>query len=64
MFLSAVIKSGLGILLDNPIFVEGEQKKALNIIKTNFTYSYEEIYQAYQDSYAYSITAITAGLAD
>ncbi len=63
MSLSAIIKSGLGILLDNPIIVEGAQKKALDIIKTHFTYSSEEIYQAYQDSYSYSITAITAGLA-
>jgi len=63
MSLSAIIKSGLSILLDNPILVEGAQKKALDIIKTHFSYSSEEIYQAYQDSYAYSITAITAGLA-
>ena len=39
------------------------KKKALHIIKTHFSYSSEEFYQAYQDSYAYSITAITAGLA-
>jgi hypothetical protein len=37
-------------LLDNPILVEGAQKKALDIIKTHFTYSSDEIYQAYQDS--------------
>jgi len=48
MSLSAIIKSGLSILLDNPIIVEGAQKQALEIIKTHFTYSSEEIYQAYQ----------------
>ncbi len=63
MSLATVIKTGLSILLDNPILVEGAQKKAIDIIKSHFTYSSEEIYQAYQDSYGYSITAITAGLA-
>ena len=63
MSLSAIIKSGLSILLDNPIIVEGAQKKALNIIKTHFTFSSDEIFQAYEDSYSYSITAISAGLA-
>ena len=63
MSISTFIKTGLSILLDNPIVVEGAQKKAIEIIKTHFTYSADEIFQAYQDSYAYSITAITAGLA-
>ena len=63
MSISTIIKTGLSILLDNPIIVEGAQKQALEIIKTHFTYSADEIFQAYQDSYAYSITAITAGLA-
>ena len=63
MSLSAVIKTGLSILLDNPILVEGAQNKALDIIKTHFTYSSDQLFQAYQDSYSYSISAITAGLA-
>ena len=63
MSLSTIVKTGLSILLDNPILVEGAQKKALSIIKSHFTFSSEEIFQAYEDSYSYSITAITAGLA-
>ncbi len=41
MSLSTVIKTGLSILLDNPIIVEGAPKKALAIIKEHFTYSSE-----------------------
>ena len=61
--LSTVIKSGLSILFENPIIREGAQKKALSIIKSHFTFSSDEIFQAYEDSYSYSITAISAGLA-
>ncbi len=63
MSIPTIIKTGLSILLDNPILREGVQQKAIEIIKTHFCYSSDEIYQAYQDSYAYSITAISAGLA-
>jgi hypothetical protein len=39
------------------------KKKLYLLLKTHFTFSSEEIFQAYQDSYSYSITAITVGLA-
>jgi len=57
MSLSTVIKTGLSILLDNPILVEGAQKKALAIIKTHFTFSSDEIFQAYEVSSLNSVEA-------
>jgi hypothetical protein len=39
MSLSAIIKSGFSILLDNPILVEGAQKKEVLQNQTNLTVS-------------------------
>ncbi len=61
MPLPTLIKSGLSTLFSD-IIIENSSK-AFSILHEHFTFRADEISKAYQDSYGYSITAITVGLA-
>jgi serine/threonine protein kinase len=53
-------------LLDSPAIVDiasQDEKKAVKIIKKHFTFSAEQISDAYQNSYRYALTVVCLGLA-
>jgi serine/threonine protein kinase/tetratricopeptide (TPR) repeat protein len=60
MPLPTLIKSGLSLLLGD--FIIENSDKALSTLQEHFTFRADEITKAYQDSYGYSIAAITIGL--
>jgi tetratricopeptide (TPR) repeat protein len=63
---STLLQNLLSSLLESPALVELGSKagqKAISIIKEYFTLTGNEISKAYQDSYGYSVAAISVGLA-
>jgi serine/threonine protein kinase len=58
----SLIQTLLSSLLDSPI-VESAKEGAISTIKTHFTFSAQQISTAYQDSYGYTLVAISVGVA-
>jgi tetratricopeptide (TPR) repeat protein len=63
MPLPTLIQTGFSTLLDDIIISDTTGKKAISIFQQHFTFTAHEITKGYQDSYAYTISAITVGLA-
>jgi len=63
MPLPTLIQTGFSTLLDDIIISDTTGKKAISIFQQHFTFTAHEISKGYQDSYAYTISAITVGLA-
>jgi formylglycine-generating enzyme required for sulfatase activity/serine/threonine protein kinase len=66
MSLPSLLQISLSSLLDSPAVVELAARagdKAVMILKNHFTLSSKEINEAIQNSYAYALSAIAAGLA-